>query len=311
MSADATVATLFARSVQRFLEVVDGIAEDAWSAPTPCSDWDVRALVNHLVGEERWVVPLLEGRTIAEVGDALDGDLLGPAPREAASSAGRAASAAMAEPGAMERTVHLSFGDFSGEDYAWQVLVDHVVHTWDLAAAIGHHRALDPGLVAATSGWWGGWESAYRGAGAVGPSLEVGPDASQQDRLIASFGRDPGWTSVHHVVRRFGAAWEAWNLDAIMALMADDAVFESTGPAPDGRRIEGAAAIRDEWAAMFRDTRDAEFRFEEAFVSGDRATARWTFSWANDDGSRGHVRGADVMRVCDDRVVEKLSYVKG
>lgn len=113
------------------------------------------------------------------------------------------------------------------------------------------------------------------------------------------------------VVGRFGAAWEAWDLDAIMALLAEDAVFESTGPAPDGRRIEGAAAIRDEWAAMFRDTRDPEFRFEESFVSGERATARWTFSWTDDDGSRGHVRGADVMRLRDGRIVEKLSYVKG
>jgi ketosteroid isomerase-like protein len=116
---------------------------------------------------------------------------------------------------------------------------------------------------------------------------------------------------VEDVVGRFGAAWEAWDLDAIMALMSEDAVFESTGPAPDGVRIEGAAAVRAEGEGMFRDTRDAEFRFEEAFVSGDRATARWRFSWTNDDGSRGHVRGADVMRVRDGLVVEKYSYVKG
>ena len=93
--------------------------------------------------------------------------------------------------------------------------------------------------------------------------------------------------------------------------MADDAVFESTGPAPDGRRVEGVAAIREEWSEMFRSTRDAVFSFEEAFVNGDRATARWRFSWTNDDGSVSHVRGADVMRVRDGRVAEKLSYVKG
>jgi ketosteroid isomerase-like protein len=113
------------------------------------------------------------------------------------------------------------------------------------------------------------------------------------------------------VVERFGAAWEAWDLDAVMALMADDAVFESTGPAPDGVRLEGRDAIRAEWASMFTGTQDAEFRFEEAFVSDDRATARWVFSWTNDDGSRGHVRGADVMRVRDGLIAEKLSYVKG
>jgi ketosteroid isomerase-like protein len=121
-----------------------------------------------------------------------------------------------------------------------------------------------------------------------------------------------GVTDVADVVARFGAAWEAWDLDAIMALMADDAVFESTGPAPDGVRLEGATAIRAEWAAMFAGTREAEFRFEESFVGDDgRATARWVFSWSDDDGSRGHVRGADVLRVRDGLVVEKLSYVKG
>lgn len=194
MSGEPEVAELFARSVDQFLAVAGRVQDDAWGRPTPCTDWDVRALMNHLVGEERWIVPLMEGRTIAEVGDGLDGDQLGSAPREAAVAAGKAATASMSEPGAMGRTVHLSFGDFSGADYAWQMLADHVVHTWDLAAATGQDRQLDPALVAATAAWWTGWEAAYRGAGAVAPTVEVGPDASGQDRLIASFGRDPGWT---------------------------------------------------------------------------------------------------------------------
>jgi uncharacterized protein (TIGR03086 family) len=311
MSDEPEVVDLFARAVEGFVATVERVPSDAWASPTPCSDWDVRTLVNHVVGESRWVVPLMEGRIIAEVGDALDGDLLGAAPQEAASSAAKVAVAAMAEPGATERTVHLSFGDFSGADYAWQVLVDHVVHAWDLAAATGTDRALDPGLVAAAAQWWSDWEDAYRGAGATSAVVHVGPTASAQDRLIASFGRDPSWTPVHNVVQRFGAAWEAWDLDAIMALMADDAVFESTGPAPDGRRIEGAAAIRAEWSEMFRATREASFTFEEAFVTGDRATARWRFSWTNDDGSAGHVRGVDVIQVVHGRISEKFSYVKG
>ena len=98
------------------------------------------------------------------------------------------------EPGAMDRTVHLSFGDFSGADYAWQVLVDHVVHTWDLLAGAGADRALDPELVTATAGWWAGMEDIYRGAGAVGPRVELPDGASEQDRLLGAFGRDPAWT---------------------------------------------------------------------------------------------------------------------
>ena len=170
--------------------------------------------------------------------------------------------------------------------------------------------AIDDELVTALTGWFVEREELYRGAGAVSERPPVSARNAQEELLVA-FGRDPAWGHAHDVVRRFGAAWEAWDLEAIMALMADDAVFESTGPAPDGRRIEGAAAIRAEWEAMFRDTKDASFTFEEAFVSGDRATARWVFAWTNDDGLPGHVRGVDVIRVRDGKIAEKLSYVKG
>ena len=154
-----------------------------------------------------------------------------------------------------------------------QLIADHAIHGWDLAVATGGDTAIDDELVAALTGWFVEREDLYRGAGAVAERPPVSARNAQEELLVA-FGRDPAWGAAHDVVRRFGAAWEAWDLEAIMALMADDAVFESTGPAPDGRRIEGAAAIRAEWEAMFRDTRDASFTFEEAFVlgrPGDRA----------------------------------------
>lgn len=188
-------ATVFAQSVEEFQARVRAVDPESWARPTPCADWDVRALVNHVVGEQRWVVPLTCGRTVAEVGDALDGDLLGSAPQEAADSAAKAAVAALGEPGALERTVHLSFGDFSGSDYAWQIAADHVVHSWDLAVAAGGDPDLDQDLVTRIAQWWEQWEDAYRGAGAVGDRVEVAADASAQDGLLASFGRDPRWGS--------------------------------------------------------------------------------------------------------------------
>ena len=83
------VKTLHQRTVESWLRFLDGVGDDQWDLPTPCTEWDVRALVNHVVGEERWTRPLLEGMTIAEVGDRFDGDLLGDDPR----AAGRAAAA--------------------------------------------------------------------------------------------------------------------------------------------------------------------------------------------------------------------------
>jgi hypothetical protein len=113
----------------------------------------------------------------------------------------------------------------------------------------------------------------------------------------------------HHsplaVVDAFGEAWGAHDLDATMALITHDCVFESTGPAPDGVRHVGPDSIRVAWREIFADT-DSRFETEETIVAEDRVVQRWCYSW---DG--GHVRGVDVFRVRDGKVAEKLSYVKG
>ncbi len=111
-------------------------------------------------------------------------------------------------------------------------------------------------------------------------------------------------------VERFNAAFAEHDIDAIMALMTDDCVFENTSPAPDGERYEGQAAVRAFWEAFFRASPGATFEHEEVFAAGDRAVVRWRYRWTG--GERpGHVRGIDAFRVRDGRVAEKLSYVKG
>ena len=107
------------------------------------------------------------------------------------------------------------------------------------------------------------------------------------------------------VVEAFGEAWAAHDLDATLALVTDDCVFEATGPAPDGTAHVGRAAVRDAWQAIFDDT-SAVFEAEETFAADDRVVQRWRYTW---DG--GHVRGVDVFRVRDGLVCEKRSYVKG
>jgi uncharacterized protein (TIGR03086 family) len=173
---------------------VHDVGPEQWSRPTPCDEWDVRALVNHLVGENRWAVELFAGRTVAEVGQRLDGDLLGDDPVAAWDASAAAALGAVREPGAMDRIVHLSFGDFRGAEYTEQLAADLLVHGWDLARAIGGDGALDPGLVAACSEWFAGWEEGYRGAGAIGPRPAGDGAGDQASRLLVAFGRDPAWT---------------------------------------------------------------------------------------------------------------------
>ncbi len=107
------------------------------------------------------------------------------------------------------------------------------------------------------------------------------------------------------VVTAFGAAWANHDLDAAIALITEDCLFDNTDPAPDGTRYVGHAAIRSAWASIFEDS-SSRFEPEETFAMGDRVIQLWRYSW-----SGGHVRGVDVIRVRNGKVSEKLSYVKG
>ena len=185
---------LHRRSLAEFTDRVRQVGAEQWSAATPCTDWDVRALVNHVVGEDRWTAPMFAGATIAEVGNRFDGDLLGADPAGSTTEATKEAEAAVAEPGALDRTVHLSFGDTPAEEYVCQLFADHLVHAWDLAVAIGADPRLDAEAVRECAAWFAGREDLYRRAGAIGPAVAVPDTAGPQERLLAAFGRDPAWS---------------------------------------------------------------------------------------------------------------------
>jgi ketosteroid isomerase-like protein len=112
-------------------------------------------------------------------------------------------------------------------------------------------------------------------------------------------------------VARFNDALNRHDMDAVMAAMTDDCVFENTYPPPDGQRYEGQAAVRAFWEEMLRSSPSAHFAAEEIFAVGDRCVVRWRYTYAGADGQVEHIRGVDVLRVRDGRVAEKLAYVKG
>ncbi len=113
------------------------------------------------------------------------------------------------------------------------------------------------------------------------------------------------------VIHQFNEAFNRHDVAAVMELMTEDCVFENTYPSPDGERFEGQAAVSHFWEKFFHSSPDAVFQAEEMFVHEDRCVLRWTYNWTNADGSRGHIRGVDVLRVRDGKVAEKLAYVKG
>ena len=111
-------------------------------------------------------------------------------------------------------------------------------------------------------------------------------------------------------VDRFNDAFNRHDVDAVMAAMTDDCVFESTSP-PSGQRFEGQDQVRAAWEEFFAASPTAHFDGEDVIATGDRCTVQWRYTWTNDDGSTSALRGVDVLRVRDGKVAEKFAYVKG
>ena len=111
---------------------------------------------------------------------------------------------------------------------------------------------------------------------------------------------------VRSLVDRFNAAWNDHDLDTAVMMCTDDAVFESTGPFPDGTRHVERDALRDAWEPIFLNAA-SQFDIEEVVaLADDRAVQRFRYDWGD-----GHIRGIDLFRCRDGLVAEKLSYVKG
>ncbi len=190
-------ATLHHRTVESWQARVERIDASQWDSETPCPGWSVRDLVNHVVAEELWTVPLLEGATVDEVGSRFDGDVLGHDPMTTSRTAAAAARQVVDALAPRAGTVHLSYGEESAEEYVRQLCADHLVHGWDLAAATDGDLRLDPELVAEVADWFAGREELYRSVGAIGPRVVATDEVDDaQVRLLVAFGRspaDPRW----------------------------------------------------------------------------------------------------------------------
>ncbi|TPL65985.1 nuclear transport factor 2 family protein [Mesorhizobium sp. B2-3-15] len=108
------------------------------------------------------------------------------------------------------------------------------------------------------------------------------------------------------IMRRYNDVFQRHDPSALDDLVAQDCVIENTAPAPDGARRAGKAACVELWSAIAT-APGTRFDLEETFVAGDRATIRWRY-WMADGNS---LRGVNLMRVADGRIVEAMGYVKG
>ena len=179
------------RAIESTRRFVAGTKPEQFGAPSPDEGWDVAALLGHIIYGNRWVAPLVAGRTIAEVGDSLEGDQLGADHVAAYDESGESASAAFEAPGALEAPCAVSYGPVPGSVYAGHRFVDVLIHGWDLAVATGQDPTLDPALVEECFAVIEPQLAELDASGQFGTRLDAPPGADRQTQLLALLGRHP------------------------------------------------------------------------------------------------------------------------
>jgi uncharacterized protein (TIGR03086 family) len=201
------VDTFTERIVEKFVLASSGferalrrVAPGQWGRPTPCAEWNVRDLVNHVTRGNANYVGLLNGNTAADFLRLRNADALGADPVHAFTDSVQACAAAFSEPGALEQHLDYPLGRAPGAQLLAVRTADTVIHTWDLARATNTDDALDPTLVS--------WitenlTSIYAGLAETPTAPDTthrffaaavdatGRAASDQDRLLHRMGRDP------------------------------------------------------------------------------------------------------------------------
>lgn len=175
-----------------FDATVAAIGAQQWQSPTPCTEWDVRAVVNHLVNEQLWATPMLQGQTIEQVGDRFDGDLLGDKPLASWRGAAKESMAAVTVPGALDGTINSSMGPSPARQYLTEMTCDLIVHRWDLAQGIGREdRFTDDELdqLAEMVDGLAPMQAELEAAGIFASPLATADDDDRQTRLLAAVGR--------------------------------------------------------------------------------------------------------------------------
>jgi uncharacterized protein (TIGR03086 family) len=189
--------SMFLAAQRAFGERVHAIREEQWHAPTPDTEWDVAALVEHLIDENKWVPPLIHGLDLESAEKVVEGSRMLPVDGgvganlvEVWDEASLACADAVREDGAMERTVALSRGGTPANEYIGEMVVDHLIHSWDLGTAIGYAEPLPADVVEVVYGMIKDLKLNEFGD-MFKPPVTVPDDASTLDKLVAWTGRQP------------------------------------------------------------------------------------------------------------------------
>jgi uncharacterized protein (TIGR03086 family) len=171
------------RAQDAFAGVLAHVSPDQFRAPTPCSEWTIRDLIEHVIGGNEHVGPWSGGPEVASI----RADDIVAAHRAAAA----AAHQVFAGPDGMTTTFKLPFGEIPGQVFIGMRTSDVLTHAWDLATATGQATDLDPelaaGQLASVRAFVG---PQFRGSGMpFGDEQPCSSERAQADQLAAFLGR--------------------------------------------------------------------------------------------------------------------------
>lgn len=190
----------FVLACAEFERMLIAVRSEQWTSPTPCAEWNVRLLVNHVTRGNLNYACLVRGGTRAEFLRLRDADALGADPIGAYARSVEECARAFAAPGALDSVLDYPLGKVTGRQALAVRTTDAVIHTWDLARAIGGDDRLDAGLVA-----WidDSFDEIFAGLAETpiaadtthrffaAPDGTLTENASRQDRLLHRMGRRP------------------------------------------------------------------------------------------------------------------------
>lgn len=179
---------LFAKALQQATSCVIRVREKDLANATPCTDWDLKTLINHMVYELLWIPDLLKGKTVAQVGDRYDGDVLRSDFENAWQHAADAALMAVkhAELGAI---VHLSYGDEPAHEYIAEMSAEMLIHGWDVGQSLQYSLRFEPSIAQVLYDTNAAHQERLETSSYYAGPLDVEDEADLSTKLLALFGR--------------------------------------------------------------------------------------------------------------------------
>jgi uncharacterized protein (TIGR03086 family) len=170
----------YERAADGFTARLDAVGDDQWASPTPCTDWDVRQLVNHVIDVQR-AIPEGLGMAVTDV----------PDPKATWKAVRDGAMTVLRQPGVLEQTMPGRSGEMPVEMSLGIRVGDLLVHTWDLARATGGDEQLDADTAALVLERIKPNDELLRSSGTFGPKLDPPPGADAAVELLCFTGRRP------------------------------------------------------------------------------------------------------------------------